>query len=81
MKSTERGSRGMTRQPDTPPSGTETRFYIALTADQRPMTMVLGPGSPDQFLIGPREPIQLSPTNWAYPVSEEIAEIWMQDDE
>ena len=81
MKSTERGSRGMTRQPDPPPPKTETRHYIALTADKRPMTMALGPGSPDQFRMGPNEPIQISPTNWAYPVSEEIAEKWMLDDE
>ena len=59
----------------------ETRHYIGLTTDKRPLSMALGPGSPDQFRYSPHEPIQISPTNWAYPVSEEIAEIWMQDDE
>lgn len=58
----------------------ETRHYIGLTTDKRPLSMAIGPGSADQFRIGPQEPIQLSSTSWAYPVSEEIAEIWMDMD-
>jgi hypothetical protein len=58
----------------------ETRFYIGLTQDKHPLSMALGPGSPDQFRYGPNEPIQISSTSWAYPVSEEIAEIWIDMD-
>lgn len=58
----------------------ETRHYIGLTTDKRPLSMALGPGASDQFRMGPHEPIQISPTSWAYPVSEEIAEMWMDMD-
>ena len=57
----------------------ETRYYIALS-DGLHVMFKLGPGEAEAFDRGPTEPVPVSDT-WAYPVSAEIAEAWVDDDE
>jgi hypothetical protein len=58
----------------------ETRYYIGLLGGLHVMFKI-GPGDPNQFAQGPLELMALSDTTFAYPVSAEIAERWVADDD
>jgi hypothetical protein len=54
----------------------ETRHYIGLTRNGNRLSLAAGPGRPEQFEMGPHEPIDLGEGLWVYPVTQEIADEW-----